>query len=30
MSIPIYPMMTDENVESAITVVKKIVDWYRK
>ena len=30
MSIPLYPMMTDEDVESVITAVKKIVDWYRK
>ncbi len=30
MSIPLYPMMTDEDVESVIAAVKKIVDWYRK
>ena len=30
MSIPLYPMMTDEDVESVITAVKKIVDYYRK
>ena len=30
MSIPLYPMMTDEVVESVITAVKKIVDYYRK
>lgn len=30
MSIPLYPMLTDEDVESVITAVKKVVDWYRK
>lgn len=30
MSIPLYPMMTDEDVESVITAVRKIVDWYRR
>ena len=30
MSIPLYPMMTDEDVETVITAVKKIVAWYRK
>ena len=30
MSIPLYPMMTDEDVESVITAVKKVVDYYRK
>ncbi len=30
MSIPLYPMMTDEDVESVITAVKKIVAYYRK
>ncbi|MBQ8031180.1 MAG: UDP-4-amino-4,6-dideoxy-N-acetyl-beta-L-altrosamine transaminase [Butyrivibrio sp.] len=30
MSIPLYPMMTDEDVESVIAAVKKIVDYYRK
>ena len=30
MSIPLYPMMTDEDVESAITAVKKVVAYYRK
>ncbi|MCR4754907.1 MAG: UDP-4-amino-4,6-dideoxy-N-acetyl-beta-L-altrosamine transaminase [Lachnospiraceae bacterium] len=30
MSIPLYPMMTDEDVESVIRAVKKIVTWYRK
>ncbi|MBQ9333466.1 MAG: UDP-4-amino-4,6-dideoxy-N-acetyl-beta-L-altrosamine transaminase [Lachnospiraceae bacterium] len=29
MSIPLYPMMTDDDVESVITAVRKIVDWYR-
>ena len=30
MSIPLYPMMTDEDVEDVIKAVKKIVDAYRK
>ena len=30
MSIPLYPMMTDEDVESVITAVKKVLDYYRK
>ena len=30
MSIPLYPMMTDEDVEDVIAAVKKIVAWYRK
>jgi UDP-4-amino-4,6-dideoxy-N-acetyl-beta-L-altrosamine transaminase len=30
MSIPLYPLLTDEDVESVITAVKKIVDYYRK
>ncbi len=30
MSIPLYPMMTDEDVESVITAVKKIVNYYKK
>lgn len=30
MSIPLYPMMTDEDVESVITAVKKIIAYYRK
>ena len=30
MSIPLYPMLTDEDVESSIAAVKKIVNWYRK
>ena len=30
MSIPLYPMMTDEDVLSVIKAVRKITDWYRK
>ena len=30
MSIPLYTMMTDEDVESVITAVKKIIAYYRK
>ena len=30
MSIPLYPMMTDEDVEDVITAVKKVVAAYRK
>ena len=30
MSIPLYPMMTDEDVEDVIRAVKKIVEAYRK
>ena len=30
MSIPLYPMLTDEDVESSIAAVKKIMNWYRK
>ena len=30
MSIPLYPMMTDEDVESVITAVKKVITYYRK
>lgn len=30
MSIPLYPMMTDEDADSVIAAVKKIVDYYRK
>ncbi len=30
MSIPLYPMLTDEDVETSIAAVKKIVNWYRK
>lgn len=28
MSIPLYPMMTDEDVESVITAIRKIVNYY--
>ena len=30
MSIPLYPLMSDEDVEDTIKAVKKIVEWYRK
>ncbi len=30
MSIPLYPKMTDEDVEDAIVAIRKIVDHYRK
>lgn len=30
MSIPLYPMMTDEDVEDVITAVNKVVEAYRK
>ena len=30
MSIPLYPLMTDEDVEDVITAVKKVVEAYRK
>lgn len=30
MSIPIYPLMTDEDVEDVIHAVKKVVEYYRK
>ncbi len=30
MSIPLYPLMTDEDVEDVITAVKKVVGAYRK
>ncbi len=30
MSIPLYPMMTDEDVDSVIEAVKKVVENYRK
>ena len=30
MSIPLYPMMTDEDVEDVIHAVKKVVEAYRK
>lgn len=29
MSIPLYPKMTDEDVDSVIACIKKIVDYYR-
>ncbi|MCR5590533.1 MAG: UDP-4-amino-4,6-dideoxy-N-acetyl-beta-L-altrosamine transaminase [Lachnospiraceae bacterium] len=30
MSIPLYPLMSDEDVEDTITAVKKITAWYSK
>ncbi len=30
LSIPLYPMLTDEDVETSIAAVRKIVNWYRK
>ncbi|WP_026652890.1 UDP-4-amino-4,6-dideoxy-N-acetyl-beta-L-altrosamine transaminase [Butyrivibrio proteoclasticus] len=30
MSIPLYPMLTDEDTDSVIEAVKKVVEWYRK
>ncbi len=30
MSIPLYPKMTDEDVESVIQTVKKLINWYHK
>jgi UDP-4-amino-4,6-dideoxy-N-acetyl-beta-L-altrosamine transaminase len=30
MSIPLYPAMTDQDVEDVITAVKKICEYYRK
>ncbi len=30
MSIPLYPTLTDEDVQDVITAVKKLVDYYRK
>ncbi len=30
MSIPLYPMLTDEDVNDTITAVKKIVEYYRR
>ena len=30
MSIPLYPMMTDEDVDSVIAAVRKIVNYYKK
>lgn len=30
MSIPLYPMLSDSDVEDVIAAVKKVVDYYRK
>ncbi len=30
MSIPLYPRMTDQDVDDVIKAVRKVVDWYRK
>lgn len=30
MSIPLYPSLTDEEVDDVICAVKKVVEWYRK
>lgn len=30
MSIPLYPLMTDEDVDDVIKAVKKVVSWYNK
>ncbi len=30
ISIPLYPAMTDEDVESVITAIKKVIAYYRK
>lgn len=30
MSIPLYPGMTDQDVEDVIQAVKKVVEWYKK
>lgn len=30
MSIPLYPLMTDEDVEDVIAAVKKVVEYYHK
>ena len=30
MSIPLYPKMTDQDVEDTIHAVKKVVEAYRK
>ncbi len=30
MSIPLYPKMTNEDIEDVIHTVKKVVDFYRK
>lgn len=29
-SIPLYPKLTDEDVDSVIEVVLKLVNWYKK
>jgi dTDP-4-amino-4,6-dideoxygalactose transaminase len=29
MSIPLYPMMTDEDVDSVIEAVKKVTNYYK-
>ncbi|RKM60132.1 UDP-4-amino-4,6-dideoxy-N-acetyl-beta-L-altrosamine transaminase [Butyrivibrio sp. XB500-5] len=30
MSIPLYPLMTDSDVDDVIEAVKKVVSWYKK
>jgi len=30
MSIPLYPLLTDDDVSDVITAVNKVVDYYRK
>ena len=30
ISIPLYPKMTDDDVEDVINAVKKIVDYYKR
>ena len=30
MSIPLYPKMTDQDVDDVIHAVKKVVEYYRK
>ena len=30
MSIPLYPALTDEDVQDVICAVKKVVAYYRK
>lgn len=30
MNIPLYPELTDEEVESVIEAVMKLVNWYKK
>ena len=29
MSIPLYPLMTDSDVDDVIKAVKKVVSWYK-